>query len=478
MTENRSDSRQQLSKRLHPFDLFTIGFGAIIGVGWILVVGDWVQAGGGPLGTTLAFLVGMLCLYPIARVFGSLTVAMPIAGGAFIYTLHAFGRRLAFITGWLLTLAYVMMAPWEIIAIGELAQTLFSGLATIPLYQIGSQTVYLPTVILCLCVAGAMILINRTGVEKVTRIQKLLVILLLCISVLIIVVSLLVGKIANLKPLVSATSSNPTGSFWVGFVAVLTLTPFFYSGFDTISQGAEEVDSASENRQIGVLSGMSIWSAGTFYCLIIPAICMVVPWQQMVTMNLPAAEVFSTGHGLFILKALVIIGAFCGLLTTLNSFYVAGARLILSMGREGLLPASFARIHPRYKTPSVSNAIIGALCIAGCFLSKSLLLPIVNVCSLGYMFAWLAVSLAALRFRKRPNLQFVYPIPQTMNYIAVVMAVIMLLLLLIPGSPGALKWPLEIGIVGIWIFLGVAAYVWGRSQHQKKNALSDHTVHS
>lgn len=65
-----------------------------------------------------------------------------------------------------------------------------------------------------------------------------------------------------------------------------------------------------------------------------------------------------------------------------------------------------------------------------------------------------------------------------MNYIAVVMAVIMLLLLLIPGSPGALKWPLEIGIVGIWIFLGVAAYVWGRSQHQKKNALSDHTVHS
>ena len=161
MTENRSDSRQQLSKRLHPFDLFTIGFGAIIGVGWILVVGDWVQAGGGPLGTTLAFLVGMLCLYPIARVFGSLTVAMPIAGGAFIYTLHAFGRRLAFITGWLLTLAYVMMAPWEIIAIGELAQTLFSGLATIPLYQIGSQTVYLPTVILCLCVAGAMILIAQ-----------------------------------------------------------------------------------------------------------------------------------------------------------------------------------------------------------------------------------------------------------------------------------------------------------------------------
>lgn len=198
MTENRSDSRQQLSKRLHPFDLFTIGFGAIIGVGWILVVGDWVQAGGGPLGTTLAFLVGMLCLYPIARVFGSLTVAMPIAGGAFIYTLHAFGRRLAFITGWLLTLAYVMMAPWEIIAIGELAQTLFSGLATIPLYQIGSQTVYLPTVILCLCVAGAMILINRTGVEKVTRIQKLLVILLSLIFCM--VIGLILGMGLTVTP--------------------------------------------------------------------------------------------------------------------------------------------------------------------------------------------------------------------------------------------------------------------------------------
>ncbi|MDY4009890.1 MAG: APC family permease [Candidatus Limiplasma sp.] len=476
MSEKSQNSKQQLSKRLRPFDLFTIGFGAIIGVGWILVIGDWIQTGGGPLSTTLAFLVGTLCLYPIARVFGSLTVAMPVAGGAFIYILRAFGRKMAFITGWLLTLAYVMMAPWEIIAIGELAQTLFPALATIPLYQIGSQTVYLPTILLCLGVAGIMIWINRTGVEKVTRLQKLLVVMLLGISVLIIVVALVVGKLSNLQPLVSVTLSNPSGNFWSGFLAVLAMTPFFYSGFDTIGQGAEEVNSTSDKCQIGALSGMSIWSAGAFYCLIIPAVCMVIPWQQMVTLNLPAAEVFSVGHGLYALKILVIIGAFCGLLTTLNSFYVAGARLILSMGREGLLPPAFSKIHPRYQTPSVSNMIIGVLCIVGCFLSKSLLLPIVNVCSLGYMFAWFVVSLAALRFRKQQDLHFVYPVSKTTNCIAVVMAVIMLLLLLIPSSPGALKWPLEIGIVGIWLVLGVVAYAVVSRQNQ--NSSSNHSMHS
>lgn len=43
----KSTATQGLSKQLKAFDLFTIGFGAIIGVGWILVIGDWVNQGGG-----------------------------------------------------------------------------------------------------------------------------------------------------------------------------------------------------------------------------------------------------------------------------------------------------------------------------------------------------------------------------------------------------------------------------------------------
>ncbi len=462
----KSTATQGLSKQLKAFDLFTIGFGAIIGVGWILVIGDWVNQGGGPLATSLAFLLGAACLYPIARVFGALSVAMPVAGGAFIYTLRAFGRKAAFATGWLLTLAYVMMCPWEVIAIGQLAQTLFPALASFPLYTIGGETVYLPTLVLCLLIAVAIIVINFTGIDKVTKVQKLLVVALLAISVLIVAVAAVLGKPGNLLPLFTETSENPTGSFSIGFLAVLAMAPFFYSGFDTIGQGAEEVAGTANKRRVGALSGLSVISAGIFYGLIISAVCMVIPWQEMLTLNLPAAEVFSIGLGLNVLKVIVIIGAFCGLLTTLNSFYVAGARLMLSMGREKLIPPAFSQIHPRFHTPTVANACIGVLAIAGSFLGEGLLLPIVNVCSLGYIFAWFAVGISALRIRRMPQISFPYPVSHSLNILAIVLAFAMLLLLIVPGSPGALAWPLEIGIVAVWLVLGALAF-FAVNRHQE-----------
>lgn len=459
MNENMRSKEQGLSKRLKPFDLFTVGFGAIIGVGWVLVIGNWVNMGGGPLVTVMSFLFGALCLYPIARIFGALSVAMPVAGGAFVYTLRAFGRKSAFVTGWLLTLAYVMMCPWEVIAIGQLAESLFPALATVPLYTIGEDTIYLPTLCLCLCVALSVVFINYLGIDKVTKLQKFLVIVLLAISAMILVVASVLGSVGNLTPLFTQTPENPTGNMLVGFIAVLSMAPFFYAGFDTIVQGVEEVSSSANKRFVGSLSAKAVCIAGVFYALIISAVCMTMPWQEMLPLTLPAAEVFSIGLGLDFMKVIVIVGAFCGIVTTLNSFYIAGARLMLSMGRSGLIPSAFSRVHSRYHTPTISNIFIGILTIAGSFLSKGLLLPIVNVCSFGYIFAWFAVSLSGLRIRKMLSVEFPYPISKSLNIVAIFLSFSMMLLLVVPGSPGALTWPLEISIVIVWLILGILAYM-------------------
>ena len=455
MEKKKQPNVEELSKRLSAFDLFTIGFGAIIGVGWIIVIGDWVNLGGGPLATTLAFVVGALCLYPIARVFGALNVALPKAGGPFYYTLKAFGKRAAFVTGWFLMLAYVMMCPWEVIAIGQLAQTLFPPLATVPLYSIQGEMIYLPTLLLCLVIAGVVICLNIVGIDKVARVQKVLVFVLMGISVIIIITAVFCGNISNIKPLVTKTPKNPQGRFINGFLAVLAMQPFFFSGFDTIGQEIEEVSADSDKCRVGSVSGIAVCSSGLFYALIIPAVCMVMPWADMLTLQLPAAEVFSVGLGLNVLKVIVIIGAFCGLLTTLNSFYVASARLMMSMGRESLLPSAMKKVHPKYHTPLFPNICIGILCLAGCFLSKGLLMPIINVCSFGYILAWLMVSISAFKLRKDTELVFPYSLSRITITVAIILASVMLLLLIIPGSPGALVWPLEICLVGIWLILGV-----------------------
>ena len=81
-----------MKKTLSLWNFFTIGFGAIIGTGWVLQVGDWMVVGGGPVPAMIAFLLGAIFLVPVGAVFGELTAAIPISGGI-VAELH---HRLAF----------------------------------------------------------------------------------------------------------------------------------------------------------------------------------------------------------------------------------------------------------------------------------------------------------------------------------------------------------------------------------------------
>ena len=114
-----------MEKSLSIFNYFNIGFGAIIGTGWILLVGDWICLGGGPIAAIAAFALGALFLLPIGWVFGELTAAIPISGGIVEYVDCTFGKKASFATGWLLTLGNGIICPWETIAVSTLLQDLF-----------------------------------------------------------------------------------------------------------------------------------------------------------------------------------------------------------------------------------------------------------------------------------------------------------------------------------------------------------------
>lgn len=117
-----------MKKTLSLWNFFTIGFGAIIGTGWVLQVGDWMVVGGGPVPAMIAFLLGAIFLVPIGAVFGELTAAIPISGGIVEYVDRSFGRVPSYITGWLLALGNGILCPWEAIAISTLVSDMFGGL--------------------------------------------------------------------------------------------------------------------------------------------------------------------------------------------------------------------------------------------------------------------------------------------------------------------------------------------------------------
>lgn len=125
--ENVQTSKRQ-ALRAFGRKVFTNGFGAIIGTGWVLQAGDWMVVGGGPVPAMIAFLIGAIFLVPIGAVFGELTAVIPISGGIVEYVDRSFGRTLSYITGWLLALGNGILCPWEAIAISTLVSDMFGSL--------------------------------------------------------------------------------------------------------------------------------------------------------------------------------------------------------------------------------------------------------------------------------------------------------------------------------------------------------------
>ena len=108
-----------LARKLRTVEYFTLAFGSMVGAGWLIIIDDWLTRGG-PLGGIAGFLLGALLLLPIGLTYGRLVTGVPDAGGEVAYTERVFPRAVSFVTGWFVALAYLLVCPWEAVAIGKL----------------------------------------------------------------------------------------------------------------------------------------------------------------------------------------------------------------------------------------------------------------------------------------------------------------------------------------------------------------------
>src|ERR1700757_223275 len=95
----------KLARKLRVRDYFALGWGTMVGVGWLVVMDDWLSRGGA-LGGILGFAVGGAMLIPIGYVYGKLVVAVPDAASEVAYTAKVFPTSISFATGWMMVLAY------------------------------------------------------------------------------------------------------------------------------------------------------------------------------------------------------------------------------------------------------------------------------------------------------------------------------------------------------------------------------------
>src|SRR5271163_384601 len=221
-----------LARKLRLTNYFTLGWGTMVGVGWLVVMDDWLLRGGA-LGALLGFAIGGAVLLPIGWVYGKLVMAMPDAAGEVAYTAAAFSRGISFATGWMMMLAYFIVCPWEAVAVGRIAGYIFPRLDSLELYRVAGRPVYLPHLVIGLALTALVTIVNYRGVRLSATFQNWTTFGTLALFVIFVSIGLTRGSRANLAPVFTHTPL-------VSILLVLQIVPYFMTGFESVTKAAEE----------------------------------------------------------------------------------------------------------------------------------------------------------------------------------------------------------------------------------------------
>ena len=442
--------------------LFALAFGSMIGVGWVTATGSWLEQAG-PLGAMFAFLAGGAVMLCIGFCYAEATPMLPVAGGEVAYAYKAFGTGKSFIVGWGLAFGYITISGFEAISIGKVLSFMFPAIDAWPLYEVAGDTVYGSHLLLALVCTAYMTWLHYRGVAQAARLQTALTFAFVAATLAFIVAGIGGGKIEHLTPLFASTETH---SWWGGLLAVFVTVPFWFVGFDTIPQAAEEADASVKPRSLAFLILASIAAATLFYVVLILSVAVCAPRSQIVGADLPVAAAFQATFESKFLVYLVLGAALLGLFTSWNGFFLAGSRVLFSLGRGHIIPAGFGRTHARFDTPHRAVLCTGGLTLVAPLLGREALLALVNAGSLCIVVAFLGVALSVMRLRRSASeLHRPYRVPggRLIPLLAVLGALLMLGAMIIPGSPAALSWPREIIILAVFVAAGVVFWMGGRA---------------
>jgi amino acid transporter len=460
--------RPQLEKGIGKAGLFSLAFGAMIGVGWVTAMGSWLT-NAGPVGAIIAFLLGGMIILVIGFCYAEVTAALPLSGGEVAYAYKAYGPSKSFIVGWFLTFGYLSVSAFEAVSINKVLSYLIPAIDYLPIYSVNGSPVYLVHILISAFFVILISAINYTGVKNSARFQVVLTILFVLLTFVFVIAGFVMGEWKNLEPMFAGDSS---GSISAGIAMVLVTVPFWFVGFDTIPQAAEEADQSISHRTIGLLILVSIIAAVLFYMLLILSTSMAAPWNEILDKKLPTASAFKEATDSQIMVNIILVTALVGLITSWNGFFLAGSRVLFALGRGKIIAPKFGKSHPKYQTPYYAVVFSGVITFVASLMGQGAMTAFVNVGSLCIVIAFLGVSFSFLSLRKKfPKMHrpFYAPGGKVLGFFAIASTLFMLLAMIYPGSPAAMAWPLEWGIFSIFTLMGL---IFWRISAKSRTAVS------
>ena len=380
----KNHQRQKLSRSMNLFDVVCLGINGIVGAGIFLLPGK-LAAVTGSFSILVFVICGLLCL-AIALCFAEMGGIYQETGGAYIYARNTFGPMTGFMVGWMMWLSAII--GWAAMARGLLLYLRYFS----PSLSEG----WIGEIIIITLILGLSTL-NFLGVKTGARVINFFTIGKL-IPIFIFVACGL--------PHIETTSLNQIFSFEVDKVgAAIVIALFAYTGFEYMPVLAGEMKRPKRDIPIA------------FFLVILGTTLIYVFVQTVATGTLPglaqsekpladaAAGFLGPAGGI-----LIAVGALLAIAGVNSGIALTGPRNLFALSADGLFPAVFSKIHPRFHTPyvaiGVNTFLTLTLSLTGTF--EYLIFASVLVSILQYIPTCLAVIV--LR-RKRPDILKSYTIP-------------------------------------------------------------------
>ncbi len=486
LREAENEGESGLKRALGPLNLITLGIGAIIGAGIFVLTGQAAALHAGPA-ITLSFVVaGITCAFA-GLCYAEFASLIPIAGSAYTYGYATLGEFVAWIIGWDLVLEYAFGAAtvasgWSGYFVGLLQDFhihLPPQLTTTPgnvlyLYHDrwqalaalppGINATALPHVtgVFNLVAFVAIVIITAVlviGIEESANLNTGIVIVKLAVVGIFLVLGTnyilhhMAQAHANWTPFIPP--SQGSGRYGIGGITAGAASIFFsYIGFDAVSTAAQEAKNPQRDMPIGILGSLVICTV--LYIVVSGVLTGLVPYHSLNVSDPVAVGIDVTGvrWGSILVK----IGAVFGLATVMLVMLLGQSRVFFSMSRDGLLWKWAGAIHPKFRTPWISNIVVGVIvAFMPAVLPIDRLSELVNMGTL-LAFAIVCAGVWILR-RRNPTLHrpFKTPLVPLVPILGIVSA-----LYLIWTLPALTK----IVVCG-WLLIGLVIYFTYSLKHSK-----------
>jgi basic amino acid/polyamine antiporter, APA family len=481
-----------LRRSLGPVNLITLGIGAIIGAGIFVLTGQAAALHAGPAVALSFVFAGITCAFA-GLCYSEFASIIPIAGSAYTYGYATLGELVAWIIGWDLVLEYAFGAAtvasgWSGYFVSLLEQLhinilppQFTTTYGNVLYSYGGR--WLPAASLPSTV-DATSLNHVTGVFNFVAFFAILVVTAVLVigikesanlnSAIVIVKLTIVGIFLVLggaylfhHPELTRVNWHPfippaegPGRFGFGGITAGAASVFFaYIGFDAVSTAAQEARNPQRDMPIGILGSLVVCTL--LYILVSTVLTGLVNYRSLDVSDPVAVGIDVTGVSWGSL--LVKIGAVFGLGTVMLVMLLGQSRVFYSMSKDGLLWKWASAVHPKFRTPWISNIVVGTIVA---FLPA--LLPIDKLAALVNMGTLLAFTIVCagvwILRRRHPNMERPFRTPLVPLVPILGMCSAFYLMIKLP----LLTWEVLI----VWLVIGLGIYFTYSIKHSKVQAMS------